>query len=198
MKFKNSLKGHLCVFSLLLLVVYSSTTLSQVPTGYYSTIDTTDPTTLRNSIHNIIKDHTRFPYTSSSTDTWDVLEIADENMDNANNIITVYQNDSNGKEGGGNTFYNREHSWPKSYGFPNDGSTNYPYTDMHQLFLADSGYNSSRSNKPYDYCLSGCSEKTTLINNNRGGPGFSNWTAGSFTQGMWEAWDGRKGDVARA
>jgi endonuclease I/fibronectin type 3 domain-containing protein len=198
MKFKNSLKGHLCVFSLLLLVVYSSTTLSQVPTGYYSTIDTTDPTTLRNSIHNIIKDHTRFPYTSSSTDTWDVLEIADENMDNANNIITVYQNDSNGKEGGGNTFYNREHSWPKSYGFPNDGSTNYPYTDMHHLFLADSGYNSSRSNKPYDYCLSGCSEKTTLINNNRGGPGFSNWTAGSFTQGMWEAWDGRKGDVARA
>lgn len=198
MKFTKSLKGHLCVFSLLILGAYSCLSIAQVPTGYYNSVDTTNPTTARNSIHNIIKDHTRFPYTSSSTDTWDVLEIADENIDNANNIITVYQNDSNGKQGGGNTFYNREHSWPKSYGFPNDGPDNYPYTDMHHLFLADSGYNSSRSNKPYDYCLSGCSEKTTLVNNNRGGPGFSNWTAGSFTQGMWEAWDGRKGDVARA
>jgi endonuclease I/fibronectin type 3 domain-containing protein len=172
--------------------------MSQAPAGYYNTVNDADPNSLRNSIHNIIKDHTRYPYTSSAVDTWDVLEIADEDMDNANNVITVYQNDTNGKQGGGNSFYNREHSWPKSYGFPNNGSTNYPYTDMHHLFIADSGYNSSRSNKPFDICVSGCSEKTTLVNNSRGGPGFSNWTAGSFTQGVWEVWDGRKGDVARA
>jgi len=38
-----------------------------------------------------------------------------------------------------------------------------------------------------------------LINNNRGGGvNDSNWTAGSFAQGSWQTWDGRKGDVARA
>ena len=198
MKLTNKLNRLSYACLILLLTFYATSVFSQVPAGYYNSVDETNPTTLRNSIHNVIKDHTRFPYTSSAVDTWDVLEIADEDQDNAGNVITVYQNDTNAKQGGGNTFYNREHSWPKSYGFPNDGSTNYPYTDMHHLFIADSGYNSSRSNKPYDYCLSGCSEKTTLVNNSRGGPGFSNWTAGSFTQGMWEVWAGRKGDVARA
>jgi len=197
MKIKSTLKQRFFVRAIVL-IAFSNTAFSQAPTGYYNSVDDSNPTTLRNTIHDVIKDHTRFPYTSSAVDTWDVLEIADEDQDNAGNVVTIYQNDSNAKEGGGNTFYNREHSWPKSYGFPNDGSTNYPYTDMHHLFIADSGYNSSRSNKPYDYCLSGCSEKVTLVNNSRGGPGFSNWTAGSFTQGMWEVWQGRKGDVARA
>ena len=198
MKSTNTLKVRLFAYAILLFIFSPTTVLSQAPVGYYSTIDESDPIALRNSIHNIIDDHTRYPYTSSAVDTWDVLEIADEDQDNAGNVITIYQNDTNAKVGGGNTNYNREHSWPKSYGFPNDGSTNYPYTDMHHLFIADSGYNSSRSNKPYDYCLTGCSEKVTLVNNSRGGPGISNWTAGSFTQGMWQVWEGRKGDVARA
>ena len=198
MIFKRSHKMCSIASTLLLFILCSTSTLSQVPVGYYGAIDETTPISLRSSIHNIINDHTRYPYTSSAVDTWDVLEIADEDQNNSANVITIYQNDTNGKEGGGNSFYNREHSWPKSYGFPNDRSTNYPYTDMHHLFIADSGYNSSRSNKPYDYCLSGCSEKVTLVNNSRGGAGASNWTAGSFTQGMWEVWEGRKGDVARA
>ncbi|MDQ7049148.1 MAG: endonuclease [Enterobacterales bacterium] len=100
---------------------------------------------------------------------------------------------------GGNNFYNREHTWPKSYGFPSNGDTNYPYTDMHHLFLADSGYNSDRSNKPYDDCNSGCIEDVTVANNGRGGGATdSNWTLGDFSAGSWETWDSRKGDVARA
>lgn len=195
---KNKIIKPIVISIIIMFTLISTSSLSQIPVGYYNTIDDSNPTALRNSIHNIIKDHTRYPYTSSAVDTWDVLEIADEDQDNASNVVTIYQNDSNGKQGGGNSFYNREHSWPKSYGFPNNNSSNYPYTDMHHLFIADSGYNSSRSNKPYDYCLSGCSERTTLVNNARGGAGQSNWTAGSFTQGMWEVWEGRKGDVARA
>ncbi|MFT5422127.1 MAG: endonuclease I/subtilisin-like proprotein convertase family protein [Candidatus Endobugula sp.] len=167
-----------------------------IPVGYYDTADESTETTLRNSLHNIIKDHQRYPYTSTSTDTWDILETADQDPDASGNVITIYRNASYGKEGGGNTFYNREHAWPKSYGFPNDGSTNYPYTDTHHLFIADSGYNSSRSNKPYADCA-GCSEKTTEVNNNRGGVD-SNWTTGSFSAGSWETWNARKGDVARA
>ncbi len=169
------------------------------PQGYYDSVDQTNADTLKSTLHEIIDDHQRFPYTSSATDTWDILEIADEDPANPNNVITIYKNETYTKFGGGNSFYNREHSWPKSYGFPNDGSSNYAYTDAHHLFIADSGYNSSRSNKPYAECDTGCTEKITILNNGRGGSNTeSNFTAGSFSSGSWETWSGRKGDVARA
>ena len=177
---------------------------AQAAPGYYDTVDQSSSQTLRDSLHEIIDDHMRFPYTSSDTDTWDVLEIADEDRDDSDHIITIYRNASFSKQGGGNDFYNREHTWPKSYGFPDNGpDLNYPYTDMHHLFLADPDYNFSRSNKPYANCGSGCLEEVTETNNERGGfggayPGDSNWTDGSFTQGRWETWTGRRGDVARA
>lgn len=169
------------------------------PQGYYDSVDQTNADTLKSTLHEIIDDHQRFPYTSSATDTWDILEIADEDPSNPNNVITIYKNETYTKFGGGNSFYNREHSWPKSYGFPNDGSSNYAYTDAHHLFIADSGYNSSRSNKPYAECDTGCTEKITILNNGRGGSNTeSNFTTGSFSSGSWETWSGRKGDVARA
>ena len=46
--------------------------------GYYDTDDTSSQESLRQSLHEIIDDHQRFPYTSGATDTWDVLELADE------------------------------------------------------------------------------------------------------------------------
>ncbi|MGS2720844.1 endonuclease [Paraglaciecola aestuariivivens] len=187
------------ISTLAALSVWSTSALAAVPANYYDSVDTSTAQALHNSLHEIIDDHQRFPYTSTSTDTWDVLELADQDPNNPNNVIDIYKNASYPKQGGGNTFYNREHSWPKSYGFPNDGSSNYPYTDMHHLFISDSGYNSSRSNKPYADCGVGCSEKITESNNGRGGSASeSNWTEGSFTQGSWQTWSGRKGDVARA
>ena len=199
----GSLGVRLRVLIVPLALVVSGLAGAQAPPGYYDTVDTATAANLRATLHAIIDDHTRFPYTSSSTDTWDILEIASEDPNNASNILDVYRNESFVKAGGGNNFYNREHTWPKSYGFPNDGSTNYIYTDCHQLFLCDSGYNSSRSNKPYRNCSPSCSEKTTVFNFGQGGgsgvyPGNSNWTSGSFTQGTWETWAGRRGDVARA
>ncbi|MFT4940841.1 MAG: endonuclease I/PKD repeat protein [Paraglaciecola sp.] len=182
----------------MLLLALSASALSAVPANYYNSADTSTAETLASSLHNIINDHTRFPYTSTATDTWDVLELADEDPNNVNNVIDLYLNASYAKEGGGNSFYNREHSWPKSYGFPSDGATNYPYTDMHHLFISNSGYNSSRSNKPYANC-DGCAEKVTVANDGRGGgAGESSWTTGSCSTGSWETWAGRKGDVARA
>ena len=142
---------------------------NSVPAGYYDTVDLTSALTLRNTLHNIIKDHTRYPYTSTSTDTWDILELADEDPNNPNDILDLYKNASYPKQGGGNTYYQREHTWPKSYGFPNDGSTNYPYTDCHHLFLCDGSYNGSRSNKPYRFCDATCTEKPTLLTNGVGG-----------------------------
>lgn len=167
---------------------------SQPSPGYYASVNESSPTALKSSLHNIIKDHTRIPYTSSSLDTWDVLELAGEDVDNSNKIIAIYKNSDYTKVGGGNNNYNREHSWPKSYGFPDDNSGNYPYTDLHHLFLANSSYNSSRSNKPFDICVSGCTEKATDVNNGRGGSGQSNFTK----SGVWDVWQARQGDVARA
>ena len=178
----------------LILIFSSNLVFAQPSPGYYSTVDESTPQTLKNSLHNIIKDHTKIPYTSSSTDTWDVLELAGEDVDNSSRIIALYKNSAYTKVGGGNNNYNREHSWPKSYGFPNDGSGNYPYTDMHHLFLANSSYNSSRSNKPFDICVSGCTEKPTDVNNGRGGVGQSNFTKTN----VWDVWQSRQGDVARA
>ena len=192
-----------CTVAVTLLLLVATAASAQPPAGYYDSVDTNNSTTLRNTLHSVVDDHTRFPYTASTTDTWDILNLADEDPNNTSNIIDVYKNASYTKISGGVGAYNREHSWPKSYGFPNDGTDNSAYTDCHHLFLSDSGYNSSRSNKPFRDCNAGCSENTTDFNDGRGGgsgvyPGNSNWTTGSFTQGTWEAWDGRKGDVARA
>ncbi len=202
MKKHGYLKTHWLAISLTLIGLnFAAFNIgAEIPLGYYDSVNTDNAASLRSTLHEIIDDHQRFPYTSSSTDTWDILEIADENPDDANSIIDIYKNESYPKQGGGNSFYNREHSWPKSYGFPDDGSTNYPYTDTHHLFLSDSGYNSSRSNLPYANCDSSCTENATVFNNGRGGSGGddSNWRTGSSSAGSWEAWGGRKGDVARA
>jgi endonuclease I len=176
---------------------------AQVSPNYYSAVDASNPVVLRTSLHAVIDDHVRFSYTASSTDTWDVLELADQDPANAGNIVDLYKNQSLPKQGGGVGTYNREHSWPNSYGFPDDNSSNYPYTDCHALFLCDSAYNTSRSNLPYRFCPSGCTERTTVLTNGEGGgagfyPGNSNWRSGSSTTGSWETWRGRRGDVARA
>ena len=185
------------------LLVSSALGLAQIPAGYYNSIDTTNGTTLRSSIHARIKDHTKIPYTASSTDTWDVLESADQNPANAGQILDLYKNQALAKQGGGNTLYNREHTWPNSYGFPNDGADNYPYSDCHHLFLCDITWNADRGNKPYRSCSSGCTEEVTVATNGTGGgsgayPGNSNWTSSSPTLGSWETWKDRRGDVARA
>ena len=176
---------------------------AQAPPGYYDTVNATDSGTLRTTLHPVVDDHTRFPYTAGSTDTWNILEQADEDPTNSGRIVTIYQNSVYVKFGGGNGFYNREHTWPSSLGFPNDGPANYPFTDCHMLHLADENYNSARSNKPYGTCNSGCAEFPTDVNGGIGGgsgvyPGNSNWTSGSFTTGTWEVWGNRRGDIARS
>ncbi len=169
------------------------------PAGYYNSVEASSGTTLRATLHEVIDDHQRFPYTSTAIDTWDILEQADENPTDPAAILDVYKNTSFPKFGGGGGGYNREHTWPSSYGFPNDNSRNYPYSDCHHLFLSDQGYNSSRSNNIYSQCNAACAEKPTAFNGGVGGgtgvyPGQSNWRS---TDG-WETWIESRGDVARA
>ncbi len=184
----------------LLILLSGSAVLASAPTGYYDTVDATSAGSLRLTVHDVIKDHTKIPYTDTVTDTWNVLELADQDPNDSSRILDVYLNASFPKYGGGNLDYNREHTWPKSYGFPNDGSSNYPYSDCHQLFLCNDSRNSSRSNKPYGTVGgSGTTEYVTEVNNGVGGgsgtyPGWSCWANTTY----WETWVDRRGDVARA
>lgn len=171
---------------------------SAVAGDYYAGIDASSPSALRTSLHELIDDHQRYPYTSSATDTWDILELADEDPLDPTRVRDLYRNESYLKAGGGNTDYNREHTWPSSYGFPTDNSSNYPYTDTHHLRLSNDSYNSSRGNKPFGLCSPTCTERPTTANGGVGGgsgtfPGWSNW----FDAVIWQVWAYRKGDVAR-
>ncbi len=171
-----------------------------VPPGYYDGVDASTSAALRATLHDAIDDHTKIPYTSTATDTWNVLEAADQDPNDSGRILDVYLNASYPKYGAGNSDYNREHTWPSSYGFPSDGSSNYPYSDCHHLFLCNDSYNSSRGNKPYGTVGgTGTTEKPTEANDGVGGgsgtyPGWSNWYDSTY----WETWWDRRGDVARA
>ncbi|MCB9916661.1 MAG: endonuclease [Planctomycetes bacterium] len=189
--------------ALVALVLLAPLAAAQIPPGYYDSVDTSNAAALRATLHAVIDDHVRYPYTSSGTDTWDILELKQQDPSNGSRIVDVYKNESYAKQGGGNSDYDREHSWPKSYGFPNDSSTNYPYTDCHVLFLADSVYNSSRGNKPFRNASASDTERNTVLTNGVGGgtgvfPGNSNWTFGVQETGGWQTWGQRKGDLARA
>ncbi|TXH75425.1 MAG: ribonuclease [Lysobacteraceae bacterium] len=184
-------------------------------TGYYSHVNTSSASQLRCSLHATIKGHTAYPYSGGTTNAWTILEIADEDPNNPNNILDAYRNRSfvkvAGRAGTGTGIvYNREHTWPNSLGFGsatgNLGLPHSPYTDTHMLYLTESVYNADRGNKPYANCTlaSGCGERPTEANNGTGGgsgvyPGNSNWVKSpDGNAGSFEVWGPRKGDMARA
>ena len=190
-----------------LLVPLAATAASlhaQAPSLYYANVVPSSPALLRATLHATIDDHLRIPYTATTTDTWDVLELADQAPGSTTQILDLYKNALYAKQGGGNTFYNREHTWPNSYGFPNDGATNYPYTDCHHLFLCDIAYNGARDNSPFQLASASWTQYATQLNAGQGGPssgfpGNANWSNASLPPiGGWQTWYGRKGDVARA
>lgn len=187
--------------------------------GYYDSVDDTDATTLRLTLHQIIDDHQSYPYTSGTTDTWDILRFADEDPNPAvdldpavsEQVWMVYKNNSYITENGGNSNYNREHTWPQSYGFSGSGplgDDNTARTDAHHLMLSNIQYNSNRDANYFDYCNpavnADCIEMPTDDYNGQGGgsgiyPGNSNWYEDNNDgDDVFEVWDARKGDIARA
>ena len=182
---------------------------------YYARVNTSSASQLRCSLHQTIRGHTAYPYSGGTTNSWSILEIADEDPNNAGRILDVYRNRSylKGSERAGTgtgITYNREHTWPNSLGFGSAsgdlGLPHAPYTDTHMLYLSDAGYNSDRGNKPYADCTlaSGCGERVTEANNGAGGgsgvyPGNSNWVKGpEGNAGSFQGWGKRRGDLARA
>lgn len=184
--------GRAPTFIVLWFLSLATSVRADIPVGYYDSALQLAGAALRTALHDIIDNHQRFPYTSTATDTWDLLSILDEDPDNAANILTIYRNVSVEKsDHTQSTGWNREHTWPSSYGFAADGACNYPYSDIHHLRAANPSYNSSRGNRVYDACTSGCTEYPV------DGLVVSNWGSGTGSSGSWQVRADRRGDIAR-
>ena len=125
------------------------------PNNYYESCTGLIGDELRLELHNIIKNHTSFSYTTTKT----ILRDADEDPNNANNIILVYSGNSIDKYDFANTvgsevndFWNREHVWPKSHGdFDAGDPFEVPlFTDAHNLKPVDYSMNNTRGDKDFD------------------------------------------------
>ena len=137
--------------------------------------------------------HTGIPYTGSPIDIWDACKLADEDLDNANNVLLIYgynNIDSNFStdrtrlktETAGSTYipgkWNREHVFAKSLANPAFGTDEPgPGTDVHNLRPADQDRNSERGNNKF----TDGSGNSHIVTSNGG----------------WYPGDEWKGDVAR-
>ena len=149
----------------ILLLLYTYITVAQVP-EYYSSIDFNQNGELvRGQLSELILNthHTDISYTSSSTDTWDIIRMSDLEFENSSDVLLIYgYNDDDGQFITDRTRYkhdtchtssciglwNREHVFARSLANPN--LTTFepgPGTDVHNLRAADSQKNTQRSNR---------------------------------------------------
>ena len=119
------------------------------PVNYYQSCFGLSGEELRSELHNLIKDHTSFSYTTTKT-------ISDEDNNNPSNIILAYSGNSIDKFDFASNleqdFWNREHVWPKSHGdFDSGDPFEVPtYTDAHNLKPVDTSMNVFRGEKDFD------------------------------------------------
>ena len=170
------------IITLLIFIVKLNS--AQIPNDYYNSANDLSGEFLKTTLHNIIKDHTEYPYTSSSTDIWDILKETDKDTLNPDNVILFYSGWSvnaaqeyNSAQG-----WSREHVWAKSHGsFDTDIGIG---TDVHSLKPCDISVNSARGNDDFD----------------NGGEIYIDGdgeTECRTDYDSWEARDAVKGDVAR-
>lgn len=141
------------------------------------------------SLHQIIKDHTVLSYSQ----LWTAFYVTDDRIDGKvwdmySSCSFTFGDDQDSGSGGTSEcqFYNREHSFPKSWF--NDASP--MYTDIFHLYPTDKKVNSVRSNYPF-----GEVGTTTYTSSNGSKLGNSSYAGYSGT--VFEPIDEYKGDFAR-
>lgn len=176
----------LLVFPLLCI----SYTFAQIPSGYYSSASNLTGNNLKAALHTIIKGHTTYPYSSSNTDVWDILKVADRDPLDSTKVIGIYSGFSMdaAAEYNGGRGWNREHVWAKSRG--NFGTRKGAGTDLHHMRAADVSTNSARNNRNFDYA-------TTYYIDQSGNYSGATLSKTSTTAWVWEPRDEVKGDIAR-
>jgi endonuclease I len=121
----------------------------------------------------------------SYSEVWTALTFTDQDPANSSNVILIYKGISipkNHNASGVNNldYWNREHVWAKSHGFP--GSSQHGYTDIHHLRPSDMSINGERGNSDFDVGGTAVTEAP------------KNYRNGDIS---WEPRDEVKGDVAR-
>jgi endonuclease I len=154
-----------------------------VEATYYTTANASDASALRSAI---TKDISAYHKQLTYSEVWTALTSTDEDPANTDNIILLYSGRSIAKADNGSgaassnqNFWNREHTWAKSHGFPDTSQLG--YTDIHHLRPTDISMNSDRGNRDFDI----------------GGTPNAEEPANMSTENTWEPRDEVKGDVAR-
>jgi len=177
---------HRLIFLILFISLFYFPSFAQAPADYYSNAVGKTGSELKAALHNKIKGHTTFPYTSSSTDVWDILKVSDRDPNNSSNVILFYTGWSvnASQEYNGGSGWNREHVWAKSHG--DFGETQGPGTDCHHLRPSDISVNEARGNYYFDNAGTEYIDPTGV-------------TACFFDDAryVWEPRDVEKGDAAR-
>jgi endonuclease I len=176
-------------FTLFLFGLLLTIGASAQPLTYYQDAWNEDGDDLREALYDIIRVHTKLPYSSSSTDTWDVLKASDVDPSNSSNVLLIYAGISvNGpQEYNNGQGWNREHVWPRSLG--GFGTSAGVGTDVHNLKPATISLNSTRSNHEYDELGTG----GNAVNYN----GNATGNRLNASAGIFEPRDDIKGDLAR-
>jgi endonuclease I len=166
--------------------LYGWVLFAQAPAGYYDAAAGLKGKALKAALYQIIKGQTTYPYTSSSTDVWDILKETDRDPDHPENVILLYTGRSvnAAQEYNSGKGWSREHVWAKSRG---DFGTKPPAgTDVHNLRPADVSVNSTRSNRWFDTC-------SVMVYDN----GVATGSYKSNTRWVWQPRKAVEGDVAR-
>ena len=175
-------------FSLVFLILILAKVVFAQPVGHYDNARNKSGNDLKDALHEIIKGHVEFPYTSSSTDVWDILKLTDRDPSDTTLVELIYSGAlvNGAQEYNSGSGWTREHVWAKSRG--NFGTSAGPGTDVHAIRPCYNSINSLRNNRAFDNCSS-CNNVQYLGSN-----------TGSFTDSnVWtfEPRDEMKGDVAR-
>ncbi len=210
--------GNFSVELVTITVFEGLNTAMYVPDGYYNGITDLTGEALKDALNDIITGHTEFPYTDTTTDVWDLLRNADEDLTNTDNVVLFYSAFDWPKEcqdtrtdllpdycfvdndrDNDYTEWNREHIWSKSHGdFEDEDGYEFKdedggyalgaHTDAHHLVAAERSMNSTKNNRFFDDCHDGVNDDNLVDRD-----------YGNFTCGEWyfEPRDEVKGDVAR-
>ncbi len=144
---------------------------STQPAGYYDNLDSKSDAALRQAMQDIIADPS-IVRAQTYSDIIDILNVADQNPANSNQVWLVYSEEGRAKldfqtTADNNGKWNREHTFPRSragyFSIPEDDerdgintfwvtsadSIRHGNSDAHALRAADGNENSSRNNQHY-------------------------------------------------
>lgn len=184
------------IYLLIFLLILSYYSISQIPAGYYDSAAGLNGISLKNALHDIIKNHTVIPYDDlhdyyDNTDqkpngkVWDIYsDIPGGTPPYEYDFIAADQCGSYSTEG---DCYNREHTWPKSWF---GGEISPMNSDLFIVYPTDGYVNGIRANDPYGEINS---PSWTSLNGSKSG----NCSYPGYSQGAFEPIDEYKGDLAR-